>query len=99
LRRAGWPTEVAQPLRALPKPDATHLDSAQRAIAAAAAFRPRSGPMDRTRRAANGRAVVVVDDIVTTGATLAALTALLIRAEVPVDAAAILAATRRRHPQ
>jgi predicted amidophosphoribosyltransferase len=55
--------------------------------------------MGRVRRAANGRAVVVVDDIVTTGATLAALTALLIRAEVPVDAAAILAATRRRHPQ
>ncbi|GIF48855.1 putative amidophosphoribosyltransferase [Asanoa ferruginea] len=99
LRRAGWPTEVAQPLRALPKPDATHLDSAQRAIAAAAAFRPRAKAMDRARRAANGRAVVVVDDIVTTGATLAALTALLIRAEVPVDSAAILAATRKRHPQ
>lgn len=99
LRHAGWPTAVAQPLRALPKPDATHLDSAQRAIAAAAAFRPRHKRMDRAREAARGRAVIVVDDIVTTGATLAALTAILIRAGVPVDGAAILAATRKRHPQ
>ncbi|SNS92512.1 Predicted amidophosphoribosyltransferases [Asanoa hainanensis] len=97
LRRAGWPTIVARPVRALPKPDATHLDSAQRAIAAAAAFRLR--PTKRTRTAAAGRVVVVVDDIVTTGATLAALTTLLTRAEIPVDAAALIAATRKRHPQ
>ncbi|MEV0719298.1 phosphoribosyltransferase family protein, partial [Asanoa sp. NPDC050611] len=98
LRRAGWSTAVARPVRALPKPDATHLDSAQRAIAAAAAFRARPAALSRARRAAAGRAVVVVDDIVTTGATLAALTAILARAEVPVDAAALLAATRKRHP-
>ncbi|MDG4820904.1 ComF family protein [Asanoa sp. WMMD1127] len=94
LRRAGWPATVAQPLRALPKPDHTHLDSAQRAIAAAAAFQPR-----RTRSRANGGAVVLVDDIVTTGATLAAVTAVLLRSGIPVDGAAVLAATRRRHPQ
>ncbi|GIF77019.1 ComF family protein [Asanoa siamensis] len=99
LRRAGWPALVTQPLHALPKADATHLDSAQRAIAAAAAFRPRPSRLARARAHAAGRAVVVVDDIVTTGATLAALTAILGRAEVPVDAAALLAATRKRHPQ
>jgi predicted amidophosphoribosyltransferase len=99
LRRAGWPTAVAQPVRALPKPDATHLDSAQRAIAAAAAFRLRQARLARTARAAVGRAVVVVDDIVTTGSTLAALTAILVRAEIPVEAAALIAATRKRHPQ
>ncbi|GIF66096.1 hypothetical protein Ais01nite_41310 [Asanoa ishikariensis] len=100
LGRAGWPTVVAQPVRALPKPDATHLDSAQRAIAAAAAFGLRSARhTSAAARAAHGRAVVVVDDIVTTGATLAALTALLARAEIAVDAAALIAATRKRHPQ
>ncbi len=99
LRRAGWPAAVAQPVRALPKPDATHLDSAQRAIAAAAAFRLRPTRLPRTVRAAAGRAVVVVDDIVTTGSTLAALTAMLMRADIPVEAAALIAATRKRHPQ
>jgi predicted amidophosphoribosyltransferase len=98
LRRAGWSAAVARPVRALPKPDATHLDSAQRAIAAAAAFAPRTARLGATRRAAAGRAVVVVDDIVTTGATLAALTAILRGAGVPVDVAALIAATRRRHP-
>jgi len=99
LRRAGWPAAVAQPVRALPKPDATHLDSAQRAIAAAAAFRLRPARLPRTVRAAAGRTVVVVDDIVTTGSTLAALTAMLMRADIAVEAAALIAATRKRHPQ
>jgi orotate phosphoribosyltransferase len=39
---------------------------------------------------------VVVDDIVTTGATLAAVTARLREANVQVAGAAVLAATRRR---
>ncbi|GAA1878489.1 ComF family protein [Asanoa iriomotensis] len=99
LRRAGWPAAVIRPVRALPKPDATHLDSAQRAIAAAAAFQPQSTRLPRARRAAAGRTVVIVDDIVTTGATLAALAAILARAEIPVNAAALIAATRKRHPQ
>jgi orotate phosphoribosyltransferase len=42
------------------------------------------------------RTLVVVDDIVTTGATLAAVTARLGEANVQVDGAAVLAATRLR---
>jgi len=98
LRTAGWPAAVARPLRARPKPDSAHLDSAQRAIAAGEAFGPRAIGAPRTRRAAAGRAVVVVDDIVTTGATLAAVATVLGRRGIRVDAAAVLAATRRRHP-
>jgi orotate phosphoribosyltransferase len=45
-----------------------------------------------------GPAVVVLDDLVTTGATLAAVAAVLGRAGLPVTAAAVLAATRRRLP-
>jgi adenine/guanine phosphoribosyltransferase-like PRPP-binding protein len=42
--------------------------------------------------------VVVIDDIVTTGATLAAITRSLVGAGIPVSAAAVLAATVRRRP-
>jgi predicted amidophosphoribosyltransferase len=97
LRRAGWPVAVAGPIRALPRPDSADLDSAGRAAAAASAFRLRSGRMPALRRAAAGRAVVVLDDIVTTGVTLAAVSRLLTGAGVPVHAAAVLAATARRH--
>ncbi|SDY70909.1 Predicted amidophosphoribosyltransferases [Micromonospora pattaloongensis] len=96
LRRAGWPALLARPLRALPRPDSATLDSAGRAAAAAGAFRIRAGRLGALRRAAVGRRVVVLDDIVTTGATLAAVSALLAGAGVPVDRAALIAATRRR---
>ena len=43
-----------------------------------------------------GGTLVVVDDIVTTGATLAAMTARLREANMQVTGAAVLAATRRR---
>ncbi|TWH68557.1 putative amidophosphoribosyltransferase [Micromonospora olivasterospora] len=43
LRRAGWPVRVVRPLRALPRPDSVTLDSAGRARAAEAAFRPGPG--------------------------------------------------------
>jgi predicted amidophosphoribosyltransferase len=42
--------------------------------------------------------VVLLDDLITTGATLAGAARLLGAAEVPVTAAVTLAATQRRHP-
>lgn len=97
LRLAGWPVALAHPVRALPRPDSAGLDSAGRAVAASAGFRLRPGSADRLREAAWGRSVVLLDDIVTTGATLAAVTRLLTGTGVPVDAAALLAATVRRY--
>jgi predicted amidophosphoribosyltransferase len=98
LRRAGWPVAVARPLRALPRADSTALDSAGRAAAALSAFALRPERLPALRRAADRAAVVVLDDIVTTGVTLTAVTRLLSGAGVPVHAAAVLAATARRRP-
>lgn len=97
LRHAGWPVAIERPLRALPRPDSAALDSAARAVAASAAFRLRSARVPALRRAARGRMVIVLDDIVTTGVTVAAVARLLAAAGVPVQAAALLAATVRRH--
>ena len=96
LRGSGWPVAVARPLRALPRPDSATLDSAGRAAAATGAFRLRVGRLPALRRAAAGRAVVLLDDIVTTGVTLTAVARLLGTAAIDVHAAAVLAATARR---
>ena len=96
LRRSGWSVAVAQPLRALPRPDSTTLDSAQRAAAALAAFGPRPARLRRLPARAAGRPVVLLDDIVTTGGTLAAMNRRLAAAGVTVCGAAVLAATERR---
>ncbi|MBQ1074662.1 ComF family protein [Micromonospora sp. C31] len=92
LRRAGWPVRVRRPLRALPRPDSVTLDSAGRAAAAESAFRvrPRSP-------SAPGGAVVVLDDILTTGATLAAVGRVLGASGLSPTVAAVLAATEKRH--
>jgi predicted amidophosphoribosyltransferase len=99
LRAAGQPTAVATPLRALPKRDSSQLDREQRAAAALHAFairRPwRAGARPAALRSvADLGAVVLVDDILTTGATLAASARLLLDLGVPVAFAATLAATR-----
>jgi predicted amidophosphoribosyltransferase len=98
LRRAGRPVAVVRPLRAAPGPDSAGLSGAERALAAAHAFRVRHGRLTRLRAVADAGHVVLLDDIVTTGATLAAVTGVLAAGGIRVSAAAVLAATRRRSP-
>ncbi|MDG4802765.1 ComF family protein [Micromonospora sp. WMMD980] len=90
LRAAGWPVQVRRPLRASPRPDSVALDSAGRAAAAESAF--------RLRRSASVRpagTVVLLDDIVTTGATLAAVSRKLHAAGMTPKVAVVLAATQK----
>jgi predicted amidophosphoribosyltransferase len=93
LRRGGVPAGVTDALRALPRADSTELSAAERAIAAQTAFaiRSRRGAAVRCA-AACGVEVVLVDDIITTGATIAAASGRL----GGVSFAAVLAATQRR---
>ncbi|WBB51826.1 ComF family protein [Verrucosispora sp. WMMA2044] len=95
LRAAGWPVRVHHAVRAGPRPDSVTLDSAGRAAAATSAFRARSG----RGPAVAGSAVVLLDDIVTTGATLAAVSRVLTVRGLSPYGAAVLAATRKRHQQ
>jgi predicted amidophosphoribosyltransferase len=99
LRRAGLPAAVVTPLRALPKPDAASLDREARAQAAREAFATRSGRAEDLRAVADAGVVVLLDDVVTTGATLAAAARCLSDAGVPVAFAATLAATRLRRDE
>ncbi|MEV1332891.1 ComF family protein [Micromonospora costi] len=96
LRRAGWPVRVLRPLRALPRPDSVTLDSAGRAAAAQAAFRLRRAGW-AGRDGARADAVVVLDDILTTGSTLAAVSRALTATGRAPSVAAVLAATQKRH--
>jgi predicted amidophosphoribosyltransferase len=105
LRRAGWRVRVARPVRALPRPDSVELDSAGRAQAAVSAFRLRSGrwtarpgavPPPGGVAGPGGEAVVLLDDIVTTGATLAAVSRTLTEIGLSPTVAAVLAATEKR---
>jgi predicted amidophosphoribosyltransferase len=88
LRARGRDVLTAYPLIGVGKQDSLHLDAAGRAAAA--------GFGTRTRRLPADRLVVLVDDVMTTGATLAAGTDALRRSGVEVGACATLAATERR---
>ncbi|MEH1027066.1 ComF family protein [Micromonospora profundi] len=96
LSHCGWPVRVHRPLRAMPRPDSVTLDSAGRAAAAEAAFRPRPGAV-RGGVPGDVPVVVVLDDIVTTGVTLAAAARVLATAGWAPSVAAVLAATEKRH--
>jgi predicted amidophosphoribosyltransferase len=98
LRAAGWrAADIVQPLRALPRVDSASLDAVGRAAAAENSLRIRPSRIGVSRPGSTmGTSLVVVDDIVTTGATLAALTARLREVNMQVTGAAVLAATRRR---
>jgi predicted amidophosphoribosyltransferase len=97
LRATGWHADVIQPLRAGPRPDSASLDAAGRLAAAESSLRIRGARIRVPRREPTmRRTLVVVDDIVTTGATLAAVTTRLREANMQVAGAAVLAATRLR---
>jgi predicted amidophosphoribosyltransferase len=99
LRAAGWAADLARPLRALPRPDSTSLSVSGRAAAAESSLRIRRARIGVPRRGSTMKGtLIVVDDIVTTGATLAAVTGRLEEANVQVTGAAVLAATRLRRP-
>jgi predicted amidophosphoribosyltransferase len=90
LRRLGRDVLTAYPLKVKARADSLHLDAAGRA--AAAGFTMRSGLV----RAAHGRMIVLVDDVITTGSTLAAASNRLRGAGLEAAACATLAATALR---
>src|SRR3954469_19577207 len=97
LRAAGWQAAVTAMLRPRPRPDSASLDAAARAVAAENSLRIRRSRIPVSARAQTMRStLIVVDDIVTTGATLAAVSARLQEANMQVTGAAVLAATRLR---
>lgn len=93
LVRDGVDVRCAYPLKALDRCDSAHLTAAQRAHQAVEAFVVRPAKQARTRMLASGRAVIIVDDVLTTGSTLAAVSRRLGEAGVQVAAGVTLAAT------
>lgn len=101
LRRDGRTVAVGRPLRAVSRPDSVGLSAAERVRLARASLLPRRIP--RTGHALAFRplgsgtpALVVVDDVITTGATIATTCGVLAGIGPRVPAAAVLAATERR---
>ena len=92
LRRRGMPVQVVPLLAAQGRRvDSVGLDAVARRANVAGAFRIRS----RFGELPNAAQIVVVDDLVTTGATLAEASRTLTVGGWPVHRAAVLAATER----
>lgn len=99
LEQAGWPAARSFPAVARPRSDSAHLTAPERAAAARDAFRVRPRAASRlAEAAASGACVIIVDDVMTTGATIASLAIRLADAGVTVAVATTLAATER-HPR
>jgi predicted amidophosphoribosyltransferase len=97
LTSLGWSATVVAALHARPKDDSAHLDRVERAAAARSAFALRPDAMAALRAAGAADGVVVaLDDVLTTGATLAAVARLLAAAGAPVAFASTVAATALR---
>lgn len=96
LRAADVPVQVVPLLRVRrggsPVQDSAGLTAQQRARNLRGAFEVRAGALDRL----HGAAVVLVDDVITTGTSLAEAARTLRAAGVPAPGAAVVAATRRR---
>lgn len=96
LRRAGGDVGMVPALRHVRAvTDSAGLDAKARARNLAAAFAVRPRLLPRLR----GSTVVLVDDLITTGATLAECAAALRVAGVPVCGCATVAATQRHSPR
>ncbi|MBE3008996.1 ComF family protein [Microbispora sp. NEAU-D428] len=102
LRRRGRPAALAPLLRQGRRvADQAGLGSAERAVNLSGAFETAPGPVARLRPSGRGPgavAVVLVDDVVTTGTTLAEAARALRAAGAEPSAAVTIAATRRRRP-
>ncbi|MDG4763939.1 ComF family protein [Solwaraspora sp. WMMD406] len=97
LRFLGREVGVARPVGVRSRPDSAGLDSASRLAAARTSYHSRRVGLDFGGIHDPRRCVIVVDDIVTTGATLATVNRLLTAAGTPAYAAVMIAATRLRH--
>jgi predicted amidophosphoribosyltransferase len=104
LRRDGRTVAVARPVRAVARPDSAGLSATERHRLARASLRPRRScragrPLPGETSPGGAFALVVLDDVITTGATVVAVSEVLAGMGLGVEAAVVLAATERRwHP-